>query len=42
MELSVDPDSWSPGWLFVAVLRSDLEAHFTILRDRSVATFAGR
>jgi ribosome-associated toxin RatA of RatAB toxin-antitoxin module len=42
MELSVDPDTWSPGWLFATVLRGDLEAHFRILRDRSVARFAGR
>ena len=42
MELSVDPDTWTPGWLFAAVLRSDLEAHFRILRERAVARFSGR
>jgi ribosome-associated toxin RatA of RatAB toxin-antitoxin module len=42
MELSVDPDTWTPGWLFATVLRSDLEAHFRILRERAVAQFAAR
>jgi ribosome-associated toxin RatA of RatAB toxin-antitoxin module len=42
MELSVDPDTWTPGWLFATVLRSDLEAHFRILRERAVAQFATR
>ncbi len=37
MELSVDPDTWTPGWLFAAILRSDLETHFRILRERAVA-----
>lgn len=37
MELSVDPDTWTPGWLFAAILRSDLETHFKILRERAVA-----
>lgn len=41
MELSVDPDTWTPGWLFAAILRSDLETHFKILRERAVAQ-AGR
>lgn len=42
MELSVDPDTWAPGWLFAAVLRSDLRTHFTILRERALAQAAGR
>ena len=42
MELSVDPDTWTPGWLFATVLRSDLEAHFRILRERAVAQFKAR
>ena len=42
MELSVDPDTWTPGWLFGTVLRSDLEAHFRILRERAVAQVAAR
>jgi ribosome-associated toxin RatA of RatAB toxin-antitoxin module len=37
MELSVDPDGWTPGWLFAAILRSDLETHFRILRERAAA-----
>lgn len=41
MELVVDPEMWTPGWLFAAMLRSDLESHFTILRERAVAQ-AGR
>jgi hypothetical protein len=36
MDLVVDPAMWTPGWLFAAVLRSDLEAHFTVLRRRAV------
>lgn len=36
MDLVVDPEMWAPGWLFAAVLRSDLEAHFTVLRRRAV------
>ena len=42
MELSVSPDTWTPGWLFAKILRSDLETHFAILRERAVATSAGR
>ena len=41
MDLSVDPDTWTPGWLFAAILRRDLETHFKILRERAVAQ-AGR
>jgi len=42
MELSVDPDTWTPGWLFAAILRSDLETHFKILRERAVAQAGSR
>ena len=42
MELTVDPEMWTPGWLFAKILRSDLEAHFVILRERAVAQVAGR
>ena len=42
MELVVDPEMWTPGWLFATVLRSDLEAHFRILRERAVAQFKSR
>lgn len=36
MELLVDMDSWVPDWLFAAMLRRDLEAHFKILRERAI------
>ncbi len=42
MELVVDPEMWTPGWLFATVLRSDLEAHFRILRERAVARMSVR
>jgi len=42
MELSVDPDTWTPGWLFATVLRSDLEEHFVILRERAIARMSTR
>lgn len=42
MELLVDLDSWVPDWLFGRMLRSDLEAHFRILRARAVAPVAAR
>lgn len=42
MELSVDPDIWTPGWLFAAVLRSDLEAHFKALRRRAIERAGAR
>jgi ribosome-associated toxin RatA of RatAB toxin-antitoxin module len=42
MELSVDPATWVPGWLFAAMLRRDLMAHFASLRERAVAQTAGR
>lgn len=42
MELSVDPDTWAPGWLFAAVLRSDLKTHFKIVHERAVAQAASR
>lgn len=42
MELSVDPDTWAPGWLFAAVLRRELETHFAILRERAVTQAADR
>ncbi len=42
MELLVDLASWVPDWLFGRMLRSDLEAHFRILRERAVAQFKAR
>jgi ribosome-associated toxin RatA of RatAB toxin-antitoxin module len=42
MEMTVDPEMWTPGWLFARMLRSDLETHFVILRERAVAQMAGR
>ncbi len=42
MEMLVDIDSWVPDWLFATVLRSDLEAHFRILRERAIARAGGR
>jgi len=42
MEMTVDPEMWTPGWLFARVLRSDLEAHFAILKERAVAQVVSR
>jgi ribosome-associated toxin RatA of RatAB toxin-antitoxin module len=42
MALLVELDSWVPDWLFARMLRSDLEAHFAILRERAIARAAGR
>lgn len=37
MDMLVDIDSWVPDWLFGMMLRRDLETHFAILRERSIA-----
>ncbi len=37
MEMLVDLASWVPDWLFGRMLRSDLEAHFRVLRARAVS-----
>jgi hypothetical protein len=42
MELVVNPEMWTPGWLFATMLRSDLEAHFKILRERAIERAGAR
>lgn len=42
MELLVAMDSWVPDWLFAAMLRRDLEAHFKILRERALERSGAR
>jgi ribosome-associated toxin RatA of RatAB toxin-antitoxin module len=42
MELLVDPKNWAPSWLFAAILRHELTAHFLILKERALALSASR